>query len=240
MNRSEPGAALIGNDVVDLADREALPSPRTSRFDMRVFSEVERHRIEHSGDPILERWSLWAAKEAGYKLLRKLESDAIFSPSRIEVDFAAAPGFSPNSGDPIRVPARSGIVTARGHRFDCRIIAGEAFVHALCTPFARRAPERFGHALLGTEAPDRGTPQGLSRGVRELACTEIARSLGLNPESLRIEKSDGIPHFWLGGDRLAIDLSLSHHGRVVAYACRFFPESMPREAACKSVTGSGH
>ncbi len=232
MNATRLGISLIGNDVVDLSDPEALPSPRTSRFDDRVFNDAERQRITLSRDPIAERWSHWAAKEAGYKLVRKLNPDVIFSPRKIQVEFDPHSEISERSDTASSLSPRRGKVTATGHRFDCRIIRGERFVHALCTPSSDDSGESFGHRCLGATDPDHASPAGLSEAVRRLARTRIAEILGLDVEALTIQKEDGIPHLCMRGERLPVDLSLSHHGRVVAYACRF-ADSMSRESGLR-------
>ncbi len=77
---------MIGNDVVDLRDRDARPETLHPRFDARVFSPAERLALERSEDPDRQRWRLWSAKEAAYKLARKLDPSSTFSPSRFEVE----------------------------------------------------------------------------------------------------------------------------------------------------------
>ena len=70
---------MLGNDVVDLADPEVRGGPAHPRFDARVFSPPERRALESESAPNRLRWTLWAAKEAAYKLAVKRDPNAIFA-----------------------------------------------------------------------------------------------------------------------------------------------------------------
>jgi phosphopantetheinyl transferase (holo-ACP synthase) len=201
---------LIGNDVVDLRDADARPDALNRRFDARVFSSAERLALDRNSDPTRHRWRLWSAKEASYKVARKLDASASFSPVRFEVELDR--------------DAR-GRVRYRGHCFAVRVLEREGGVHALARP--ESAPEaELLHALLrlshgdGSGAP---RPDELSRAVRRLACEHLAPRLGVAPGDLEIRKHDRIPQLWLGGEPLSADLSLSHHGELVAFACALRP-----------------
>jgi hypothetical protein len=59
-----------------------------------------------------------------------------------------------------------------------------------------------------------------SRAVRALACAAVAARLGASSGDLRIERVARRPPVLLRrGRRVAATLSLSHHGRFVAFAC---------------------
>ncbi len=77
---------MVGNDVVDLRDSDARPDTLHPRFDARVFTPAERLALERSEDATRQRWRLWSAKEAAYKVARKLDASSTFSPSRFEVE----------------------------------------------------------------------------------------------------------------------------------------------------------
>jgi hypothetical protein len=63
--------------------------------------------------------------------------------------------------------------------------------------------------------------------VRRLATTAIAGLLGVARAELGIERVARVPVLVLRGRRIAADLSLSHHGRFVAFACAP-PRECPR------------
>ena len=57
-----------------------------------------------------------------------------------------------------------------------------------------------------------------SRTVRELACAALALRMNLPPGQVLIAADRGIPVASWRNRRLPVDLSLSHHGRFVAWA----------------------
>ena len=78
--------ALVGNDVVDLRDPAIAGHHRRTRFVARVCTTQEVARVEASLDPHRTLWSLFAAKEAGFKVVAKLTPGIAFSPRRFVVD----------------------------------------------------------------------------------------------------------------------------------------------------------
>jgi hypothetical protein len=181
---------------VDLGDPEVRPGAPHPRFDARVFTPQERAALAASTAPNRLRWALWAAKEAGYKLARKLDPKTPFSPRRFAVRLDAL------LGGRVEWPGGAARVEVRAR--------GEA-LHATATDGAAAARRLVrGVALLDAG----GDP---SRAARELALRRTAERLGLAPAELRVEQRGRIPCLRRGARRL--DLSLSHHGRLVAFAC---------------------
>jgi hypothetical protein len=194
---------MIGNDVVDLRDPDAAPTWRTPAFDARVFSPAERARIAVSTDAVRERWLIWTAKEAAYKLARKHDDASAFIPRRFEV--------MPRPG--LRARVRWGASS-----FECQWVSEQSFVHALCFLPSADEPGWVGFERVDAGEVDEPCPEALSRAARRLAQQEIARVLAVPEGALEIRKSNRIPFLCLRGQRLAGDLSLSHHGAMVAFA----------------------
>jgi phosphopantetheinyl transferase (holo-ACP synthase) len=189
---------MIGNDVVDLAQRGVQPGAQHPRFDARVFCERERALI--AGDATLRvRWVLWAAKEATYKLAKKLDAAVVWAPARFEVSLESR---------------AHGVVQHGARRFALRTLETDEYVHALATD----APQPAGEQSAGV-ARLRG--EDASAAARAYACEELAARLGLAPAALSIAKRGRIPVLCVDGAPARADLSLSHHGRFVAYACEF-------------------
>ena len=65
-------ASLVGNDVVDLRDPDIARHHERSRFVARVCTPDEVARVAASDDPHRVLWTLFAAKEAGFKVVAKL------------------------------------------------------------------------------------------------------------------------------------------------------------------------
>jgi phosphopantetheinyl transferase (holo-ACP synthase) len=223
----------VGNDVIDLSDSDADPATLSPRFDGRVFSSSERSALARAGDSRLLRWSLWAGKEAAYKVARKLDPSAIFSPSRFVVELddetlvqrATADTRTHRSQDATwssgAVTWSSGSATWKEIRMHLQVVHQDGAVHAVArrkatgTEGTERALVTGLRRLAGGEGDD---PGRLSAAVRRLAAGLLATPLGVDPKELEFRRERRIPQLWLRGRRAPFDLSLSHHGQMVAFA----------------------
>jgi len=196
---------MVGNDVVDLADADTRISARHPRFDKRAFAPGERRRIEAAGGESPLRWILWAAKESAFKVAKQHDPATVFSPSRFVVELDGALQGRVRHGTDV-YPVQ---VTRRG---DC--------VHAIATG-SRGAPERVIAGVCRVAGDADGGRHGAlpGRAVRAFAVAEIAPRIKVPADSMRIERSGRIPRLVHRDGRRAADLSLSHHGRFLAYAC---------------------
>ena len=75
-------------------------------------------------------------------------------------------------------------------------------------------PDRILSGVATTERP-----LDASRAVRDLAAHALATRLRLPEDAVRIGRQGRIPTLELSGHDAPLDLSLSHHGRFVAFAC---------------------
>jgi phosphopantetheinyl transferase (holo-ACP synthase) len=185
---------MVGNDVVDLRAR-VVAGPRHPRFDARVFAPSEHRALRESAAPDALRWSFWAAKEAAYKVVKKLDDTAVWSPRRFVVRL------------------ERGEVEHEGRSIPVRVEADAERVHALATDRAESLPGL--HARVA-ELPAAGADP--SEAVRALAREGLAPLLGAEPAALEIAREGRIPVLRLAGRQAPFDLSLSHHGRFVAFA----------------------
>lgn len=204
---------MLGNDIVDLRDSESDPETLHPRFDARVFAPVEREALALCEQPEILRWQLFAAKEAAYKATKKVEPHAVFSPVRFEVMLEAE-----------NENVREGAVTRGERRCKVRVETRDGAVHAIARledDDAPRASTPLVHGVLrvagDTENPL--DPEAQGRLVRSFSCERLGPALGVNPRDLEIRKRGRIPELWLRGAPSHLDLSLSHHGSVVAFAC---------------------
>ncbi len=186
---------MIGNDVVDLAHRGVQPGAQHPRFDARVFTEREQALI--AGDGTLRvRWVLWAAKEAAYKVAKKLDRAVVWAPVRFEV----------------ALDSRAGGRVRHGERdFALCVEESGEFVHALVQGGASVGAAHAGVAALARD--------DASGEARDFACGALAARLGVARERLTVAKRGRIPVLCADGEPARADLSLSHHGRFVAFAC---------------------
>lgn len=198
---------MIGNDVVDLDDGDSLPGARHRSFDARVFSCGERELLARSAHPDRTRWVLWAAKESAYKAARRLDPTTVFAPSRFVVALHAQDRAT---------------VTAAGRCFAVDVIATRHYVHAVAySPSVVATRICIAVSRLGSDTIDAscGRP-GVA--VRKLALAALAKTLGVAADQLAIgadPRDRRIPTLLMRAHRRPIALSLSHHGRFVAFAC---------------------
>jgi phosphopantetheinyl transferase (holo-ACP synthase) len=189
---------MVGNDVVDLGDPEARAQALHPRFDRRVFTPAERASIRRAPAPTRIRWTLWAAKEAVYKVAVKLDPKTIFAPSRFAVHLFCE---------------RRATVSHADRDFAVRLTTNGAAIHAVAAADSAR------EAWIATAVEETPDPRLASRAVRALAVRVLAERLGVDSERLSISMQARIPRAELRGSARRFDLSLSHHGRFVAVAC---------------------
>jgi phosphopantetheinyl transferase (holo-ACP synthase) len=214
----------LGNDIVDLDDPESRLDELHPRWAERVFAPAERAVLERAADEPLEgaspwserhrlHWALWAAKESAYKARKRAAPGTVFSPREFVVELAP-------------LPRTDGVATGRvfhhGETFTVEARFDGACLHAVAS-----TPDEAPSPILARVALARRvfkiqdltpvSPPSAGDAARRLAATAIASALGLPAERLRIR---GRPPFLLrDGEPLEACLSLSHHGRFVAFAC---------------------
>ena len=189
---------IVGNDVVDLEDPEAVGAARRERFVRRILRPAELRVLERAREPDAALWSFFAAKEAAYKAIVRLRGGAPSAPSAYDVSCDLA-------------SVRLSELRLRLHVHEAD---GCGFIHAVAWIGAR--PE-FG---VGVSRGDPGAE------ARTLAIRCVALTSGWPSSILRIVRDpqagawDGLGPPWLERDGVRLDacVSLSHHGRFVAYA----------------------
>jgi phosphopantetheinyl transferase (holo-ACP synthase) len=201
---------MVGNDIVDLGDADCRAAATHPRFDERVFTAGERRLIESSAAPEPMRWLLWAAKESAYKLLRKLDPSLAFVPCRLTVQPQSV--VSDRSH-----PTKDGDLMQAGtvrHGSGCvrfRVVRNVDALHVIA-----QLPQGSGRALLAMVGETQSECPSVA--VRRMAIEAIAAQSGVRAQELRIVREGGIPRLHWRGRRVPIDVSLSHHGRFVAFA----------------------
>lgn len=223
---------FVGVDVVDLDATRTTGRGSDERFLNRVFSPGERARIEAAVDRDLEVWSLWAAKEAAFKVISKeLAGPPVFHHARFEV--------VDDPGTPIR--------TLRWEDHQIALDLAKCGSRLLAWGWSGVTTEIFvGHAdteqvlsRLGLtpdldswldgqfSADEQDAIHGLPSALVRLAAREdAARLLGPTLGDLRIVCPPGPtglrpPYLVAGNEPVErADISLSHDGRWIAWAIR--------------------
>jgi len=240
------GVPPIGNDVVDLMDPRSQGQSGKPRFIHRVFTEEEAAWIRADPDPDRMLWKLWAAKETAFKVVTKaLGTPPIFEHRAflvlpdpegtghwgrvqwenhsVTLHLDSDPsgwihmvGWATDLSaiDPLDRGALHRSVEIHGD--DPRIPAD--------VPSPTGQPEDWADFLstwfTSKEAdPIHSVPSAL---VRLEARAAAARALGQDEGSLELICGEGPkgrrpPRLLVGGIPAPLDVSLSHHGRFVAW-----------------------
>jgi phosphopantetheinyl transferase (holo-ACP synthase) len=188
----------IGNDVVDLGDPAIAAHHRRARFVARVCGADERRRLAVAADPRRLLWSLFAAKEAAYKVWVR-RAPLVLAHRRFEV---AADLASVGHGDATLA---------------LRVDGDARHVHAVA--WDGDAPGLSGVAEIAA-----GVDAGVA--ARWLLCAAVAPHLGCAAHQLRVDRPPlpggwtgaGPPRLLRGAAVVGVDVSLSHDGAFVAYA----------------------
>ncbi len=193
---------MVGNDIVDLGDPEAQPELLHPRFDRRVFTADELALIKTHSKPNQMRWMLWACKESAFKLVKRGRPSTVFSPRAFEVEMEG-------SG--------TAWVHHHGSTVSIEIARHGDAIHAVA---AWKRDE--GHRIISGVGKTRANP---SDAVRELARQHLARVYSCRSAEIEIASGpDRIPKLLVGGRESQRFISLSHHGRFVAFACSLVAE----------------
>ena len=227
----------IGNDLIDLRIRDAVGKARDGRFVGRVFAPDEAARIASSTHPDRTLWMLWAAKEAAFKVARKLQPTVLFAHAAYEV----VPTADERAHAAPSTERPSGYVHLRGlPGLDgvCLPVVWEltdSFIHCVASGLGDESRSRWTAVAsheeleLGTrpydpserEAASARTTESLA--VRRLA-SFLASEAGLGEVEIVRELAGtvfGPPRLYRAGEGQPLDdwdLSLSHDGGLVAAA----------------------
>jgi len=186
----------VGNDVVDLGDPHIAGHHLRPRFVARVCSDEERVRVRDARG----LWSLFAAKEAAYKVLVKLG----FEPGFAHREIVVAEDLRSVRWRDVSLHLR---VEATGDRVHAMAWEGEVEPDWGVEQTAERDLSAAARALLcGALARD-GRVSMLTRTVSVVRDPREGSWDGFGP-----------PRVVSGGEPLDVDVSLSHDGRFVGYA----------------------
>lgn len=234
---------LVGNDVVDLRDPRCTGKAEDERFVERVFAPAEAEWIRAADDPDRALWAAWSAKEAAFKVVSKLLGAP---PTFHHADFLfQTDGLTSGSPDGSGVPG-GGTVAYRGTTLPVRIAAHPDRIHTLAWHPPRADPDavRVGVKLLPAHghSHDPEWKKGLGDRFTEREWRSIHRPesalarIGVRGElstlldvpegALEIVCEEGPPgrmppRVLVEGRPWEGDVSLSHHGRFLAWA--YFP-----------------
>ena len=103
---------LVGDDVVDLSRERTRGKGSDERFLARVLTPAEAERVREAPDPDVELWTLWACKEAAFKIHSKARGEPptfVHADYRVERTLAEEGGGArPAEGRRVHLPGGRG------------------------------------------------------------------------------------------------------------------------------------
>jgi phosphopantetheinyl transferase len=230
----------VGIDVVDLRHPRCAGKADDERFTSRVLSDTEMGALAVADDANITLWRLWAAKEAAYKVVSKVRGAP---PPFVHASFEVEPPgtFSKDSFGRVRWEELRVIV--HWHQEPGRIAAPAWDGAATDVPVEWAwgavddldpAPKEPMESLLTrlTEREQRPIHSRASAIVRIAARSALARGLGAEESRIEVVCGEGPkgrvpPEALLDGRAAPADVSLSHHGKWLAWAIRFLQKPVP-------------
>ena len=190
---------MIGNDVVDFADPSRLQAYLRPRFVERVCGFDERAALATSTRPGRLICALFAAKEAAYKVVAKLDPAVVFAHAR----FVVSPRF-----DHVKLGRL---------RLRLRLLTGDDWAHAIAWIGCPSPIHGFDFI------EDHVDP---SAAVRALVCQRLALRTGRPSRHFAVMRQErpgawdglGPPKLVVAGLAEPLDMSLSADGRLIAFA----------------------
>lgn len=205
----------VGNDIVDLFTKGTAGRAKDNRFVDRILTDDEKKVLfcrQESPDSLL--WALWAAKETAFKAVNKSFPDISSAPRRYAVTLQAQSLKSKIAGC-VNTPAGAVAVS---------IFIRDTHIHCIGTT---GNPDDLDNVVFGTKRMDAESEELLYRQqsvqVRKLAKEKIARCFNMDTGNIDIRRSrqkkqPGPPVIRFNDRESFMDISLSHHGRYVAFA----------------------
>jgi len=209
-----------------------------SRFLKKILTddEIEIVNLARNSDTAL--WSFWACKEAAYKVIKKSHNEDSFMPRRWSVNIrlqstnhTASSGAESNDRlinnigqhNQPQTSYREGQVIIPGRdAVYVRLFSHPSYVHCVgADSLSTLDYLNWGIDVL-TQRED-GRNDNPSSFARQCLVRSLAGFLHLNFSDIKIRriKKGAVlqpPSVYIGGKRSAIDVSLSHDGRFIAYA----------------------
>ena len=199
----------VGNDVVDLKEPANAGKSRDPRFLKKILTDAEIEFIKNAERPQAALWSLWACKEAAYKVKNKSFPDIPFIPRRWQVVFNKLQ--SDYSDGEVIIPEKGSVYIRLFSNIQCvHCVGADSFAV-------------LDQLIWSVEVLPEGKEISPSLFLRDRLGEKLANNLSLNFHDIKIRrtKTNGElqqPCVYVDGKETDINISLSHDGRFVAYA----------------------
>ena len=211
-----------GNDIVSLEDID-ITRTKNPKFYLKFLSEEERSIYDQPGFKAIPFesfvWLLWSIKEAAFKYLQRLTPALVFTPIKFEVTQLKIS----STGNVNPLIDTEGFVTKENHTITgmvnysgtvlCSVsLINKTFAHSVVNSSAD-----FSEISCGVKQITDPDPQQQSDAVRTFLESGLKKIFRAQTTSI-IKSPESIPTAFLGPNQLPVAVSLSHHGRLIAYS----------------------
>ena len=198
----------VGNDVVDLKEPANAGKSKNPRFLKKILTDPEIEFIKTAKKPEAALWSLWACKEAAYKVENKSFSRIPFVPRRWQVVFNKSQ--KDYTDGEVIIPGKGTV--------HIRLFSNLQYVHCV----GADSPAVLDKLVWSVERLPKEKEINPSLFLRDCLGKKLARNFSLNFHDIIIKRTkiNGEllwPRVYVGGKETDMDISLSHDGRFVAY-----------------------
>lgn len=217
---------LTGNDIVDLTLPETLGKASDTRYTNHICAEEEYNFLASASDRHIALWAIWAAKEAAFKVVKKINPKLGFSPKKYVVDCS---GLNTRAGNKIL----TGAVSYNHYFISVRWFITGDYVHCIAVwSNQSRLSDNLRSAIWNTNdknfyltTQNFSTREMLSirskesRQVRILTKRLLSDNGVKNVEIVRDSADGRLEPPYVLQDKLRCakyDISMSHHGRFRA------------------------
>jgi phosphopantetheine--protein transferase-like protein len=201
---------------VDLCHPQAIARYEDQRFINRVLTPAEQEILRSSSFPNQCLWSFWAAKESAYKAISRSFPLVSSSPKQYEVsiDDIGSPfvfhGIVTTPELPVKIQGEIRI----DYVYCLGVTGKDVDDQTIETGIYPIPIENLEDIIL---------PDQESSFVRKLAKDRIAAHLGVKVYQIQIRRKiiadqPGPPEVFVQGEKIPVNISLSHDGRFVAFA----------------------
>jgi len=195
---------MIGNDIIDLEIAYQHFRCKEERYWKKVLTENEISWITNHKDRILAFHTLWAIKEATYKLVCKLGLAQSFIPKKISIKNPCSLNYYETSVHIVKTPVGDFPFCIKKTQHTLEAFAARD-THLLAQAIFYSFP------ILGNSYATQ------SYSVKEHLKKSLSEFLLLDIEKLSIRKENSIPKLYISQKLAPVDISISHHGSWGAY-----------------------
>jgi len=181
---------------------------RDSRFLKKILTDAEIEFVRNAENPEAALWSLWACKETAYKVIKKSSPDIAFIPRRWQAVFARFE--SECSEGEVIIPEEDGVYI--------RLFSNPDYIHCVGADGLAALNKLIWNVDI---LPEEETDPSLFS--RRCLAQSLAKNYSLNFHQIKIKRKRENaelqpPCVYIRGEKMDVDISLSHDGRFVAYA----------------------